>query len=174
MKELTLLFVFVISIIFDVPAENPSVSENTLFVISRSKDLNEVHYVLKTTESAFKNSELPIDVYWIKRGKGDIIEPLTWVQNNYSYGIKPVDYSGKRNKEWAFQFVSYPKRTFWLRKLSSNNYKVLTTSDKGEIIISSIYVKMDGGTFWLPNIKYVRMNGEYLSTGQKYSETIYP
>jgi len=133
-----------------------------LFTIERSKDENEICYDINTTETNKLDSENPISVYWIKHTEYSKTEPLTRIQKNYAYGLT---YLRKRENEAVFQFVSYSKKYFTIKKDESGNFKVIITSENQLVEVKHIFIQIDGGTFWIPKITRVELHAKNLTTG---------
>ena len=74
--------------IFSFAFEPGNEENNILFKIGRNRDANEIHYEVKTTAYGTLDLEEPIKIYWIKYNKHGTVEPLTIIQQNFSYGLK--------------------------------------------------------------------------------------
>ncbi len=159
---------------FIVP-DAKTVDENqTLFKIARSKDAYEIWYSINLDQNGHLNKENPIKIFWVNTKENNQTEPLTWIQKQYAYGIKIID-SGKSGKnELNFQFVSYAKRTFTLRQTAGNHFKVYTNSNNKEIEVTWIFIQINGGTFWFPNIPQVELHGIDPLSGNAIKEIIKP
>jgi hypothetical protein len=147
--------------------------EYDLFRIGRSRDANEIIYKIKFDQTGQPDKSDPIEIHWIKRTNSNKVEPLTWIQKKYAYGIKILNES-KKEDEINFQFVSYDKRTFILKKNVENCYKVFTVSGEEEVEVSRIFIQIDGGSFWLPAISRVELHGIEAATRNLAVETIKP
>lgn len=142
-----------------------------LFKIGRSKDANEVIFDINVTHENYLYTKKPVNIYWIKYTQNNKQEPLTWVQRNYAYGIEYTHIS----KEYAvFHFVSYKKRKLYIKKDRDGFFKVFSHINGEEAIIKYIYIQIDGGSFWFPNISKVEVFGELTNTRQKTIEIIKP
>jgi len=128
-------------------------------------------YNVNLTESGKLNAKKPIIIYWIKNTKKGNIEPLTWIQNKYAYGLK---YTSITEDFVTFQFVSYNKITFTLKKTSEQKYNVFTKFDDTLIKVNKLYIQIDGGTFWFPNIPEIKIIGTDVKTGKEFTHIIYP
>jgi len=147
--------------------------EYGLFKIGRSRDPNEIIYSLNFDQAGKPDKSNPIEIYWIKRTNNNKVEPLTWIQSKYAYGIKIIN-ELKNEDEIYFQFVSYDKRTFILKKNEENCYKVFTVSGGREVEVSSIFIQIDGGSFWLPYVSRVELHIKEPGSGKLAMETINP
>lgn len=142
-----------------------------LFKIDRSKDKNVVLYDIRLTEIGQLHNKNPITIYWIKNEKKGNIEPLSWIQKKYAYGLK---YQAITDDFATFQFVSYDKLTFTLKKASDKKYYVFTKFDNELVKVKHVFVQIDGGTFWLPNVTEVKIYATNLKTGKEVIKIIYP
>ena len=159
---------------FQVSSEEPPDYDNSpLFIINRSRDANEIWYSINSDQNGQINDEKPIQAFWVKKEKNDRIEPLTWIQKKYAYGVKVLGADLKNVDKWKFQFVSYSKRSFILKK-KDGQYKVFTTSNGKEIEVTRIFVQIDGGSFWVPTISYVKLIGVCPQTHKVVTEIITP
>jgi hypothetical protein len=154
--------------------EKTDYESQLLFKINRSRDSNEICYAININQNGSVNTENPIRPFWIKKTENNKIEPLTWIQNHYAYGIKVLDSEVRQKNAWQFQFVSYAKRTFELRHLGNNRFKVFTILNNKEIEVTRIFVQIDGGSFWVPSVPYVKLIGFEPLTGKEITETIKP
>lgn len=141
------------------------------FKIERSKDANQIVYDINLTTDNKLNKDIPIKIYWIKHTNKGKIEPLTWIQQRYAYGLK---YLEKSESGAVFQFVSYNKRSFSITKDLAGNYSVSTVSKNKPLQLSLIFIQLDGGTFWVPKISRIELHGKDIETNKKVIELIIP
>lgn len=142
-------------------------SKNMLFKIQRSKDANEIHYDIKLDNKGLLNTAEPIDVHWVKYGA---VVPLTDIQKKYAYGLHILSV---KPGEIHFQFVSYNKRSFILKRITANTFKVYVNSCGKQVELQRIFIQLDGGTFWVPRISKVELHGMD-ATGNSTTEIIKP
>lgn len=151
-------------------SSNSSPDKAPMFRIARNRDANEIWYAANFNVNGTPDKDSPVDVFWLKKTAQNKTEPLTWIQRRLAYGVKVL----KNNPaKVEFQFVSYPHRTFEMRKYN-NRYKVFTTSNKQEVIVERIFINISGGTFMLPKISKVELYGIDPTTGNKTLEIIRP
>lgn len=163
------VFVLAFGLLF-VGFNSPSTTSN-LFSIGRSKDANEIYYSINLDNKNMLNKDNPINVYWLKRTENNKIEPLSWIQNKFAYGIV---YLSKSESSARFHFAAYDKRIFELKKNKKNEFKVFTISGNQEVEVNRIYIYITGGTFWIPEIPKVELFATILGTERKIKETIIP
>ena len=149
----------------------PNYSFASLFKIERSKDANQILYDVNIRETGQFDTNNPINVYWVKNTKGGKIEPLTWIQKKYAYGLKYLSI----NDDYAsFRFVSYKKMIFTLRKKADNSFEVYTKHQGNLLKMDRIFIQIDGGTFWFPNITAIEIYAKNVKTGEQVIEIIRP
>ena len=168
-----------ISVGFDHPAMPDSNERYHLFKIGRSRDANEIMYDINLDKTGKPDNVNPITIYWVKKTDKNRVKPLTWIQNNFAYGLKLLGQETSHPDNGFdcaidFQFVSYDKRNFALKKDRNDQYKVFTLSKGKEIEVNRIFVQIDGGSFWVPSISSVELHGMDVQTGKKVIETIHP
>ena len=142
-----------------------------LFKIERSKDANEIFYDINTEKTGCLNINNPINPYWIRATEGGLLKPLTWIQQNYAYGL---EYAHKSENQAKFHFVSYKKRDFILKRNAQGYFKVFTQLNQKEVIVNRIFIQIDGGTFWFPKISQVELHVQDPTTNKKLIEIITP
>ena len=170
--KLTGLIGLILSLnIFSFAFEPGNEENNILFKISRSRDANEIHYEVKTTAHGALDLDEPIKIYWIKYNKHGTVEPLTIIQQNFSYGLKFLERTAEKAE---FQFVSYSKRTLLLRKTEEGDFGVFVNIDDKEVKLERVFIQIDGGTFWVPKIAKVEIHSSLPETGESVIEIITP
>lgn len=142
-----------------------------LFYLGRSKDANQIFYDLNFMADGQLDTVQPIKAYWVKFAEDGRQEPLTTIQNSFAYGL---DFEMKSNGDFEFNFVSYPSRKLLLKRDNNGVYKVYMNSTLDTVILEAIYVKIDGGTFWVPNVTSVSVYGKFLSNALAFEEHIIP
>lgn len=152
----------------------PEGVENMLFYVQRTINANTIVYTLNQDAEGNLNEKEPIKAYWIKYTQGGKEDPLTYVQKNYAYGVKST-LLDKESKSYSFQFVSYHKKQFYLIKSPADNkYHVYGYVNDKLTILNKILVKIDGGTFWVPNVKHVEVKAFDPIASKEETEIIKP
>lgn len=166
-----MLFLIAVVVLSSFASKIASNKSYHLFKIERSKDTNEIFYDVNLDSKSNLDLNNPISIYWIKQTENRKIEPLTWIQKKYAYGI---EFLNKSKDQAEFQFVSYNKRQFQIKKDSKGNFKVYTLSNKRTVIVNRIFIQIDGGTFWFPSISRVELHSQDIQTNEKSIEIINP
>ncbi len=152
----------------------PEGVDNLLFYVQRTINANTIVYTLNQDKDGNLNEKEPIKVYWVKYAQGGKVDPLTYIQKNYAYGVqsKMID---SEKKSFSFEFVSYHKKQFYLLKSGADNkYHVYGYINNKLTILNNILVKIEGGTFWVPNVKYVEVKAFDPSASAEVTEIIKP
>ena len=68
--------------------------------------------------------------------------------------------------------LSYKKAVMYLRKAPDKKYYVYVTINQKQAILYCIYLKINGGSFWSPNIEYAELKGTDPDTGTEVSERV--
>lgn len=150
-----------------------------LLTINRSRDTDIINYELNIDENGNIDSENPIHIYWLRQTQQNQKEALTWIQNRYAYGIKLVENTNivenpNSNVVLKFKFVSYNNAILEVRKHTNNSYKLYTVFNNQEMEVSNIYIQFNGGTFWVPIITEVKINGYKPYSNELISAVINP
>jgi len=147
---------------FPVPKNNPA----QLFYLQRTPNTNTI-----VCELNFKNGGLdkddPVHVFWIRYGEQGQKAELNFIQRNFAYGIKSKQVAPDK---YELNFVSYKKYTMQLMKAADNKYHVYATINKKRIILNRVFIKINGGSLWSPNIEYAELKGIDPSTGSEVTE----
>ncbi len=145
--------------------------DNNLFKISRSRDTDVIFYDVSLDADGRLDNTSPVNIYWLRKTKGLIREPLTWIQNRYSYGIKLLETSADHA---VFRFVSFDSKEFKLEKSAEGQFRVYTLLDNKPVVVERIFVQFDGGTFLSPVISEVILYGRDVESGVLLTEDIKP
>ncbi|HEY9007756.1 DUF4833 domain-containing protein [Ohtaekwangia sp.] len=181
---------FLISLFFTALTSNPVVPEEscvcrnqdtfpippadtrTLFYIQRTPNTNTIMYALNVESNGKLNTDEPVHPYWIRYQEQGQHEDLSYIQRNYAYGLKTKDLG---NGKYELRFVSYKKLPFYLTKSSRDNkYHIHATINKKNIEVSRVFLQIEGGTFWLPNVVCAEVKGVDPDTGNEIIERFKP
>lgn len=135
----------------------PKNIDNMLFYIQRDPNINTAIYAINYQENGKINKSNPIKTYWIRYAEKGEKKDLNYLQRKFAYGIesKTLD-----NEEFEFKFVSYKKLSLTLKKIEADQkYHVFANVNQKKIQVEKIFVRIEGGSFWLPNVKYAEVTG---------------
>jgi hypothetical protein len=155
----------------------PSGNKNMLFYVQRTHNTNTIVYELSYLNDSTLNQAAPIHPYWIRyadkgEDKGKAQE-LSYIQKQYAYGVV-TQLIDKEKQTFKVNFVSYKKRDIFLvRSKDAKSYAAYITINDKLVRLEKVFVKIEGGTFWVPHITYVEVTGRDLN-GKTVSEKIIP
>lgn len=148
---------------YPVPTGNP----HQLFFLQRDPNPNTIVYELNFKSNGELDMDNPVHPYWIRYQDKGQKEELNYIQRNFAYGLKSKNLS---KDQFVLHFVSYKTKLFYLKKGTDNKFSLFTDINKKQAIIKQIFVRVKGGTFWLPNVEYVELKGTDPANGLEVVE----
>ncbi len=133
----------------------PSGNGKQLFYLQRTSNSNTIVYELNYKDGAI-DKENPVQGFWIRYQERGQREELSFIQRKFAYGLKTKKIS---ENQYEISFVSYKKYKMYLKLGSDNKFYVYTDINHRSAILTSIFIKINGGSFWSPNIEYVEISG---------------
>jgi hypothetical protein len=152
---------------FPVPKKTPGL----MFYIQRDPNTNTICYELNLDKAGKLEDDSPIHAYWIRYPEGGKIKDLNFIQRKFAYGINSKSVG---NDQYELRSVAYSKLPLYLRKDDKDQYHVYVDIDKKECILNRIFIRIDGGTFWHPNVLYIELKGVNPATGKTVIQRIKP
>lgn len=146
----------------------PKNIDNMLFYIQRDPNINTAIYAINYQENGKIDKNNPIKAYWIRYAEKGEKKDFNYMQRKFAYGLesKTLD-----NEEFELQFVSYKKLPLTLKKIDSDQkYHVFVSVNQKRIQVEKIFVRIEGGSFWLPNVKYAEVTGIETSSNKLITE----
>lgn len=148
----------------------PKGIKNQLFYLQRDPNTNTIICELNVDGKGKLNAAEPIKVYWIRYQDANEVKDLNYIQRKFAYGIESKAIG---NGDYKLNFVSYKKFPMYLMKSDDDDkYHVYVTANKKRIKLDRIFLRIEGGTFWVPNVKYVELKGVNPSNGAAVTERI--
>jgi hypothetical protein len=145
---------------------------NLMFYIQRTPNTNTICYELNVDEKGNLDADNPIHPFWLRYASenGKRAE-LNFIQRTFAYGLK-----AKKSSENNYELrpVAYSKKKLFLRKATDNKFHVYSEINNKQSILERIFIKIDGGTFWSPNVIYIELRGIDAVTGANTLERIKP
>jgi hypothetical protein len=145
-----------------------------LFIIERSRDTDYLVYDVVEKGKDHPTGSVSIDAYWIKKRKNNRREPLTWIQNQYGYGIEVLEMPSAASDKLHFRIVAFPRYTFILKQDQGKSYEVYIRLDEGEIEVEKLFINFTNNSFWHPEVSHVTLYGLDPHTGARFTGTISP
>jgi hypothetical protein len=149
---------------FPVPEGNP----NQLFYLQRTPNANTIVYELNYKNGQL-NTDEPVHVFWIRYGEKGQKAELSAIQRSFAYGIKS---SMLTPDNYELRFISYKRAVMNLKKGANNKYQVYATINQKPAILVRVYLKINGGSFWSPNIEYAELKGVDPEKGTEVAKKI--
>lgn len=151
----------------------PPPNSKRLFYLQRSPNINALSYDINIDAGTGKaNEEAPIHVYWLRyaEGKGEPSE-LTFVQRKFAYGVTVDKLS---DDKYDIRIMSYKKFPLTLMRGADGKYHIFATVAKKQLILQSIFIQIDGGSVFAPNVTYIEIKGVDPVTGKEVTERFKP
>jgi hypothetical protein len=149
----------------------PPINSQRLFYLQRTSNVNTIVYDLNLTGDGKLNIDEPVKAYWIRYAENGQKQDLNYIQRKFAYGLtsKALD-----NGNYDIRFVSYKKFPLTLMKAGDGKYHIFASIAQKQVMLNRIFVKIDGGSFWLPNVSYVEVKGSDPVTGKEIVERFKP
>jgi phosphatidylglycerophosphate synthase len=148
----------------------PSGIVNQLFYLQRDPNTNTIIYQLNVNSAGRLDEDEPVRVFWIRYTEQGEHKDLNYIQRKFAYGL-----SAKRvaADKYTLKFAAYDKVPFYLMKSNVDNaFHVFTVVANKTIVLTRVYLRIEGGSFWLPNVKYIEFKGWNAATREPVLERI--
>jgi hypothetical protein len=153
---------------FPVPPSSP----NLLFYLQRSANTNTVIYECNVDNKGKLVEKDPVHVFWIRYNEGSVKKELSYVQRVFAYGIKS---QAQPDGSVNLHIVSYKKQNLVVKKSTRDHkYHAYAIINHREALLNRIFLKIDGGAFWSPNVIYIELKGKDEATGEELVERFKP
>ena len=149
----------------------PPTSGERLFYVQRTPNANTIIYDLNLNSDGRLNTEQPVKVYWLKYAEKGQKEELNYIQRKFAYGLNT---KALNNGSYDIRFVSYKKFPLTLMKGGDGKYHIFASVAQKQVILNRIFVKIEGGSFWIPNVVYVEIKGTDPETGKEIVDRFKP
>ena len=143
---------------------------NQLFYLQRDPNTNTVIYQLNVNGAGQLDQDEPITVFWIRYGEEGQRKNLNFIQRKFAYGLTAKKIAADK---YELKFAAYNKVPFTLMKSSVDNaFHVYTVVANKQIQLARVYLRIEGGTFWVPNVKYIDFQGFDPATHQPITSRV--
>jgi len=149
----------------------PSNVSGLLFYIQRDPNTNTIVYELNTDARGNLSEKEPVHTFWIRYPEGGMRKDLNFLQRKFAYGINSKAIG---NGNYELRSVAYTKLPLYLRKDGKSQYHVYTDINNKKCILNRVFIRIEGGTFWSPNVLYIELKGVDLATGKTIVQRIKP
>ncbi|MBA3682064.1 MAG: DUF4833 domain-containing protein [Bacteroidetes bacterium] len=149
-------------------------NKSVLFYIQRSLDINTIVYELNYNRDSTINISKPIKVFWIKYAEHSQVEALSGLQKKYAYGVT-CKLTDSEKKWFKVKLKAYSKVDIYIMNSENNkNYQAYLNINGQLVRLTKIFINIDGGTFWKPNVTYIELFGQNITTNEVVKEKIKP
>jgi hypothetical protein len=149
----------------------PKNVKDLLFYVQRDPDANTVIYQLNRNAEGQLDEAEPISIFWIRYAQGGVRKELNYIQRKFAYGLNTKKLA---KDHYEVTFVSYDKLKLYLRKNSQGAFQVYTRINQEQAPLDRVFVRIEGGTFWVPNVLYVELKGREAASGKAVMERFKP
>lgn len=176
MSATALLLVF--SIFFALaPVPKPAVTfpvpsgvANQLFYLQRDPNTNTVIYQLNVDRTGHLIEDEPVNVFWLRYDEHGERKDLNFIQRKFAYGLTAEKLA---TDKYELKFAAYNKVRFFLLKSPTDKaFHVYTTIGGRQLQLERVFLRIEGGTFWVPNVKYIEFKGLNTATREPVAERI--
>nr|WP_199158688.1 DUF4833 domain-containing protein [Pedobacter sp. ASV2] len=135
----------------------PKDISNQLFYLQRDPNTNTIICQLNVDKHGEVNTEQPVNVFWMRYGDKGEKKELGYIQRKFAYGILSKSLG---NGQFELRFTSHKNLPMYLNKSGADKkYHVFVTVNNKKMQLERIFLRIEGGTFWFPNVKYVELKG---------------
>ena len=135
----------------------PSGVSNQLFYLQRDPNTNTVIYQLNVNSAGQVDEDEPINAFWIRYDEQGQRKDLNYIQRKFAYGLTARKVAPEK---YELKFAAYDKLPFYLMKSGADKaFHVFTVIANKQIVLTRVYLRIEGGTFWVPNVRYIEFKG---------------
>jgi hypothetical protein len=162
------MFIFSAAVLFAQPAGFPVPPANPkqLFYLQRTPNTNTIVCDINLVNGKPDEDE-PVHVYWIRYTEQGQKKELNYIQRKFAYGIKSKKIADGR---YELNFVSYKKLKMYLQMGADKQFHVYAAINNKMALLTRVFIQINGGTFWSPNVEYFEMAGTDPATKQPVME----
>lgn len=145
--------------------------DNQLFYLQRDPDLNTIVYTLNLKDGKLNTSE-PVHAYWIRYAEDGSSKKLNFIQRKMAYGISHTEIEPG---VYEIHVQAYkPLKIILSKNKKTKKYQTFVKVKDTNIILDRIFVRIDGGSLFKPNVKYIEICGRDSSTGKEVNYQYIP
>lgn len=135
----------------------PAGVANQLFYLQRDPNTNTVIYQLNVNRAGQLDEDEPINVFWLRYDEQGQRKDLNYIQRKFAYGLNAEKLAPEK---YQLKFAAYNKVPFYLMRWGADKaFHVFTVLNNKQIVLTRVYLRIEGGTFWVPNVRYIEFKG---------------
>jgi len=149
----------------------PPNSANRMFFLQRTPNANTIACDLNVDSKGKVNLKTPLITYWLRYGDSPAGEKkdLNFIQRHFAYGL---NIKQRGEKKYEFWFVSYKKYHMYLLQTKDGKWRVYGKINDKLTVLGSIFIYINGGSFWNPHVDYVELRGKDVNSGEQMTERL--
>lgn len=151
----------------------PKDSRERLFYLQRDPNSNTVIYDMNYLEDGSVDMDDPVHVYWIKYAKGGVQEDLLAIEKYYAYGAR-TELADETSRVFKMNLAAYKKISILLKPGPDKHYAAYVSVNGKTMMLTRVFLKIDGGSKMKPNVKYIEFTGKDTNTGLPLAERVKP
>ncbi len=145
--------------------------ENQLFYLQRDPNSNTVVYSLNLKDGKIDESS-PVNTHWIMYEDGGERSSLSFIQRKMAYGVHHEKVADGKFEIRIQAYKKIPVIVKHSKKL--DRYAAFARIGDKEIVLNRIFVRIDGGSRFNPNVKYIELSGYDPISQEKISHRFSP
>lgn len=135
----------------------PAGVSNQLFYLQRDPNTNTIVYQLNVNRAGQVNEDEPITIFWLRYDEQGQRKDLNYIQRKFAYGLSAEKVGAEK---YELKFAAYNKVPFYLMRSNLDRaFHVFTVINNRQIVLTRVYLRIEGGTFWVPNVRYIEFKG---------------
>jgi hypothetical protein len=135
----------------------PAGVANQLFYLQRDPNTNTIIYQLNVNSAGKVDEDEPINIFWLRYDEQGQRKELNFIQRKFAYGLSAEKVGPEK---YELKFAAYNKVPFYLMRSGLDRaFHVFTVINNRQIVLTRVYLRIEGGTFWVPNVRYIEFKG---------------
>jgi len=151
---------------FDNPVVSP---KDILFLVKHNQSPNVVVYQANKTNLNNLDDKKPIDVFWLMNTKGKITENITMIEWKLAFGFKLIPLI--RGKKYKISLNAIKDKDITIVQDQQGKVEGFMTLNGHFSKVKEVFIQFEH-SFYIPDVKYVQITGNDLSTGKLIVERI--
>ncbi|WP_134088842.1 DUF4833 domain-containing protein [Olivibacter sp. XZL3] len=140
-----------------------------LFYLQRDPNKNTVVYTLNKKNGKI-DEDNPVNVYWILYEEDGKRKGLSYIQRKFAYG---VHHRKLAENEYEISLTSCKRIPLRLAYCPlSKQYEAFTSINDKPAIVERIFVRINGGSLFKPNVDYIELICKDSESGRKLKQMI--
>lgn len=139
--------------------------KNQLFYLQRDPDINTIIYALNIDSDGLLNRSNPVLAYWVRYADQGQTEKLSFIQRKMAYGIHHKELAPN---VYELHVQAYkPLKIILSKNEKTEKYQALVNINDKKILLNRIFVRINGGSLFKPNVQYIEICGHNTANGKE-------